>query len=81
VHTQVELAVRRKMCKHRSMPPTASSAKKRLRHQLVDMMPIVLQAAGRKDEALKALTSKFADGGAYFVAMAHFWVVFDRHRR
>ncbi len=38
----------------------------------LDMMPIVLQAAGRRaeaDEALKALTSKFADSDAYYVAM------------
>jgi adenylate cyclase len=40
----------------------------------LDILPIVLQAAGRQaeaDEALKALTSKFADSDAYFVAMNH----------
>jgi adenylate cyclase len=38
----------------------------------LDVLPIVLQAAGRQaeaDEALKALTSKFADSDAYYVAM------------
>jgi TolB-like protein/Tfp pilus assembly protein PilF len=38
----------------------------------LDILPIVLQAAGRQaeaDEALKALTSKFADSDAYYVAM------------
>ena len=37
----------------------------------LDVLPIVLQAAGRKseaDEALKALTAKFADSDAYYVA-------------
>jgi TolB-like protein/Tfp pilus assembly protein PilF len=38
----------------------------------LDVLPIVLRAAGRQaeaDEALKALTSKFADSDAYYVAM------------
>ena len=38
----------------------------------LDILPIVLQAAGRQaeaDEALKALATKYADTDAYFVAM------------
>jgi adenylate cyclase len=38
----------------------------------LDVLPIVLQAAGRQaeaDAALKALTAKFADSDAYYVAM------------
>jgi hypothetical protein len=40
----------------------------------LDILPMVLQAVGRlaeADEALKALTVKFADNDAYFVAMNH----------
>src|SRR5216684_3251372 len=40
----------------------------------LDILPIVLHAAGRQaeaDEALKALIAKFADSDAYFVAMTY----------
>ena len=40
----------------------------------LDILPIVLQAAGRHaeaDEALKALATKYADTDAYFVAMTY----------
>jgi TolB-like protein/Tfp pilus assembly protein PilF len=40
----------------------------------LDILPIVLQAAGRHaeaDEALKALAAKYADTDAYFVAMTY----------
>jgi len=38
----------------------------------LDILPMVLQAAGRHaeaDEALKALATKYADSDAYYVAM------------
>jgi len=40
----------------------------------LDILPIVLQAAGHRteaDEALKALATKYADSDAYFVAMTY----------
>ena len=48
----------------------------------MDVLPIVLHATGRiaeADEALKTLTSKFADSDAYYVAMNYAYL--DDHDR